>query len=258
MQDSKPTTTETATPNSSMADIQALFGSIITLVQNGNHADLEQLLSSNPEPLVQTVINNGLAQEWFKYGPQGETPLHIACRRNDLDTARVLISHGASVTVVNSVKRTPLEVCSPENAETLRALAESQSPKPSLSNTPSSSNLAPGIVEGMGSLSLGSEQPSGSPSTSPPVNPSMQQNKAADPAMSPAPLEPLPIGQMPGMGQKPMNPMVQQQKMNPMAPQAMNPMMQQQAMNPMMQQMPMGQQGMNPMGQPGMNPMGQQ
>jgi len=174
----------------SQADAQALFSSIITLVQNGNSGDLEKLLSANSAPFVQSVINNGLAQEWFKYGPQGESALHIACRRNDLECARILISHGASVNVVNSVKRTPLDVCSPQIAQSLRSIADGSS----------SSSSKSGITEGMAGLSIGSDQQAAGSSamgTSPPANSPFGTPAEAAFDTPLGQLPPMPLGQPP-------------------------------------------------------------
>jgi len=175
----------------SPADAQALFSSIMTLVQNGNSADLDKLLSANPAPFVQSVINNGLAQEWFKYGPQGETALHIACRRNDMECARILISHGASINVANSVKRTPLDVCSPQNAQALRALAEGGNPsKPAdaLSCSPPGSDTPLGTSPPSAGLSNLSGTPATSSST-PPSGQAVALNGQQIPLMPMAPVQ---------------------------------------------------------------------
>ena len=123
------------------SETTSVYDSLVALVQRRDTAGVKSLLSESKPDVVAAVINRGLPGEWFKMGPRDETPLHIACHSNDAETARVLISFGASCSALNSVKQSPLDVCSPQLASDLRALSLSAADSTGSARPDSSASL---------------------------------------------------------------------------------------------------------------------
>ena len=51
----------------------------------------------------------------------GNTALHTACEEEREEVCRLLISHGASRELQNREEKTPLEMCSPQFARSLKS-----------------------------------------------------------------------------------------------------------------------------------------
>ena len=51
----------------------------------------------------------------------GNTALHTACEEERPEVCQLLISHGASRDLANSEEKTPLELCSPQFARSLKS-----------------------------------------------------------------------------------------------------------------------------------------
>ena len=51
----------------------------------------------------------------------GNTALHVAAEEERAEVAQLLISHGASREVLNREEKSPLEMCSPQFARSLRS-----------------------------------------------------------------------------------------------------------------------------------------
>lgn len=54
----------------------------------------------------------------------GNTPLHLACEENHRNEARLLVQHGANLTLKNREENTPLDVCDVGLAKQLREVSE--------------------------------------------------------------------------------------------------------------------------------------
>ena len=50
----------------------------------------------------------------------GNTALHVACEEERQEVAQLLISHGASREIANREEKSPLELCSPQFARSLK------------------------------------------------------------------------------------------------------------------------------------------
>ena len=50
----------------------------------------------------------------------GNTALHVACEEERLEVCQLLISHGANRDVTNREEKSPLQMCSPAFARSLK------------------------------------------------------------------------------------------------------------------------------------------
>ena len=51
----------------------------------------------------------------------GNTPLHTACEEERPEVCQLLISHGANRDIANGEEKTPLQLCSPQFARSLKS-----------------------------------------------------------------------------------------------------------------------------------------
>ncbi|KAF7990242.1 hypothetical protein HCN44_000047 [Aphidius gifuensis] len=80
---------------------------LLLAVEAGNQSMCRELLAQQaPEQLRATT-------------PSGDTALHLAARRRDVDMVRILVDYGAQVDIQNGEGQTPLHIASAEGDETL-------------------------------------------------------------------------------------------------------------------------------------------
>ncbi|XP_011314875.1 uncharacterized protein nompC [Fopius arisanus] len=80
---------------------------LLLAVEAGNQSMCRELLAQQaPEQLRATT-------------PAGDTALHLAARRRDVDMVRILVDYGAAVDMQNGEGQTPLHIASAEGDETL-------------------------------------------------------------------------------------------------------------------------------------------
>ena len=85
------------------------------ILMHGTNAQITELLEAGADPNVRV---RGQYQE-------GQTPLHMAVIRNDVQSVKTLILHGANVNARNDFNETPLyHAASNLNIETARILLE--------------------------------------------------------------------------------------------------------------------------------------
>ena len=57
----------------------------------------------------------------------GNSALHLACEENRVDEAKLLVENGASTTLMNKQKKTPLDLASPGLIRQLKEIEENLS-----------------------------------------------------------------------------------------------------------------------------------
>ncbi|XP_047019166.1 serine/threonine-protein phosphatase 6 regulatory ankyrin repeat subunit A [Helicoverpa zea] len=80
---------------------------LLLAVEAGNQSMVRELLSAQT------------AEQLKASTPAGDTALHLAARRRDVDMARILVDYGAAVDAVNGAGQTPLHIAAAEGDEPL-------------------------------------------------------------------------------------------------------------------------------------------
>lgn len=57
----------------------------------------------------------------------GNSALHLACEENRVDEAKLLVQNGASTTLKNKQKKTPLDLATPRLVQQLKEIEEDSS-----------------------------------------------------------------------------------------------------------------------------------
>ncbi|XP_066532025.1 transient receptor potential cation channel, subfamily N, member 1 [Hoplias malabaricus] len=81
---------------------------LLLAVEAGNIGVVKELLSSQTEPQLQ-----------FQRTENGDTALHISCRRRDIEMAKVLVESGANLDFQNDEGQTPLHIAAWEGDEAI-------------------------------------------------------------------------------------------------------------------------------------------
>lgn len=96
----------------------------VNVVDNRGATPLHRAASKGNIAIVELLIEYGRNLDIDSKDADGNSALHLACEENRADEAKLLVKNGASVSLMNKQKKTPLDLASPGLARQLTEMQE--------------------------------------------------------------------------------------------------------------------------------------
>ncbi|CAK9832978.1 26S proteasome non-ATPase regulatory subunit 10 [Anthophora retusa] len=102
-------------------------GADVNITDNRSATPLHRAASKGNIIIVKLLLEHGKKMDIDSQDADGNSALHLACEENRVDEAKLLVANGASTSLTNKEKKTPLDLASPGLIRQLKEIQENLS-----------------------------------------------------------------------------------------------------------------------------------